>query len=90
MKKQRERPKDLLDLHELKMARTALSLPIEDPWTQCTFDGSQRANLRRLAALSFAEKLNWLADARQLAQSFQNARRKMGLKTLTIDGQLED
>jgi hypothetical protein len=64
--------------------------PQNDPWADCTFEGSELATLRESAKLSFAEKIAWLEQAHQLAMKFQEARRKQGLKTVSPDGHMED
>jgi hypothetical protein len=61
----------------------------EDPWADCTFEGAELAALRQGAKLTFAEKIAWLEQAHQLALQFQEARRKMGLKTIYPDGHIE-
>jgi hypothetical protein len=62
---------------------------IDDAWFDCTWEGSELAMLRHAATLTFAEKLAWLEDAHRMALKFQEARRKLGLKTIFPDGRIE-
>jgi hypothetical protein len=64
-------------------------MPEEDPWSACSFEGSELATLRTAAMLSFVEKIAWLEEAHQLSLQFQEARRKRGLKTIFPDGHIE-
>jgi hypothetical protein len=73
------------------MSEPDLQIPSsDDPWADCTWEGSELATLRHAARLTFAEKLKWLEDMHEISLMFQAARRKMGLKTIFPDGHIED
>ena len=59
-----------------------------DPWDDCTFEGSELAHIRRLARLSFAQKLTWVEDAYQVSLAFLECRCRMGLKSILTDGRI--
>jgi len=62
----------------------------EDPWEDCTFEGSERATLRAGAKLSFSQTIAWLEEMHLLSLKFQETRRKMGLRTIYPDGRIEN
>jgi len=48
-------------------------LPPGDDWESATWEGAARATLRRSAAMTFRERLQWLEEATQLAVAFSQA-----------------
>ena len=83
------RTRDLLDLQQMEQAMFELQRDhAVDPWDDCTFEGSDLANIRGLARLSFAEKLAWVEDAYQVSLAFLDCRRRMGLKSVLSDGRI--
>lgn len=64
--------------------------PTDEQWAECTFEGAELVELRRTAAIPFADKIEWLEEAHRLSLRFQENRRKQGLKTIFPDGHIED
>lgn len=71
------------------MTVPANQTPTHEQWAECTFEGAELAELRRTAAIPFADKIKWLEEAHRLSLQFQEARRKKGLPTLFPDGRIE-
>jgi hypothetical protein len=46
-----------------------------DPWESATFEGNRRQQLQAWAKMSFAEKIEWVEEAHQLAMAFDEARK---------------
>ncbi len=44
-----------------------------DPWSSCTWEGSELFQLRRDAARSFRDNLIWLEEVTELAERFSKA-----------------
>jgi len=63
--------------------------PTDEQWAQCTFEGAELAELRRTAAIPFADKIKWLEEAQRISLQFQEERRKKGLPTIFSDGHIE-
>jgi hypothetical protein len=48
-------------------------VPPGDDWESGTWEGAARATLRRSAAMTFRERLQWLEEATRLAVAFSQA-----------------
>lgn len=58
-------------------------------WHCGGWEGAEREELRRMASLSFEEKIRWLEEAQALVSGIKAWRRSKGLPTITRNGQIE-
>ncbi len=71
------------------MTTSASQVPTDAQWAECTFEGAELVELRRAAAIPFADKIEWLEEAHRMSLKFQEERRKKGLPTIFSDGHIE-
>lgn len=50
--------------------------PLEDPWECATPDGAEYEQLRRMAGMTFMERLRWLERARRFAALIRDGKRR--------------
>lgn len=58
-------------------------------WHCGGWEGSERETLRRMASLTFEEKIIWLEEAQKLASGIKAWRHSQGLPTITRNGRIE-
>lgn len=54
----------------------------KDDWHCGGWPGAEREQLRRMASLSFEEKIQWLEEAQKMADHIKAWRRSQGLPTI--------
>ena len=60
----------------MRMSDGRRELPPGDAWESATWEGAARSVLRRSAAMTFRERLQWLEEVSHLAEAFNEARRR--------------